>query len=52
MDVGEKTGEAENFGVRFPLLVGVAFLDTVTVSFGLMVVVEKIVLGVGVVFDG
>ena len=52
MEAGDKAGEAVISGVRRPPMVGVACLDTVTVSFGLMVEVGKTVRGVGVVFDG
>ena len=52
MEVGVIPGEGENLGVRVPPLVGVACLDTVTESFGLMVEVGKTDRGVGVAFEG
>ena len=51
-EVGEKPGEGENSGVKVKPMVGVAGLDPVAESCGLMVSVGKIGWGVRVIFEG
>jgi len=52
VDVGESPGVGENSGVKVKPMVGMAGLDTVAESCGLMVLVGKIGWGARVIFEG